>query len=111
MLEEFELSGFIVTLQEEEAICRFADPEDLGVDPPIDQEEKFHNELEPGGRLAGKRVVIALDTMPAMSSRQLGSLLAIHRASKQPGKLVVRGARRNVRELFAITRMDQFFDY
>jgi anti-anti-sigma factor len=111
MADELEIAGFRVSLEGEEAVCRFALSEDLGVDPPPNLEENFRSELQPGGRLQGKRLVVSLDTMLAMSSRQLGSLLSIHRATGTGGKLAVRGVRRNVRELFEMTRMDQFFDY
>jgi hypothetical protein len=111
MSEPFEIAGFRVSLEGDEAVCRFASRDEPGADPPPSLEQDFRDELQPGGRLAGKRLVVFLDTMPAMSSRQLGSLLAIHRAAGADQKLVVRGVRRNIRQLFDLTRMDKFFDY
>ena len=111
MSEQFEISGFRVSLEGDEAVCRFGPAGKASADTPPDLEQNFHDELQAGGRLAGKRLVVSLDTLPAMSSRQLGSLLAIHRAACPGEKLVVRGVGRNIRELFEMTRMDAFFDY
>jgi len=111
MPEELDIAGFRVTIDGDRAVCRFAVLEDMGVDPPPDLEDVFRREVESGGRLAGKRVVFALDNMRAMSSRQLGSLLAIRKALEPEGLVPVRGIQPNVRELFGMTRMDQFFDY
>ena len=111
MSHEIELAGFAVVLEDQEAVCRFAVVDDPTVNPPPDPEEAFRREMQPGGRLAGKQLVISLEDTPAMSSRQLGSLLAIHRAWGGRGKLTVRGVRPNVRELFDMTKMGQFFEY
>lgn len=111
MSEPLEIAGFRVSLEGDEAFCRFVGRDEPGADPPPNLEQDFRDALQPGGRLAGKRLVVSLDTTPAMSSRQLGSLLAIHRAAGADQKLVVRGVRRNVRQLFDLTRMDKFFDY
>ncbi|MCH7813733.1 MAG: STAS domain-containing protein [Planctomycetes bacterium] len=111
MADSFEIAGFRVLVEGDEAICRFA-----GVEVPTPEvlpnpQEAFAKELQPGGRLAGKRLVVALDDVPAISSSQLGSLLAIHKATGREDKTVVRSAGPNIRELFDITRMDRYFDY
>ena len=111
MSESFELAGFTVALEGDQAVCSFASVDELGNEPPLDQEEQIRLALQPGGCLAGKQMVISLEGIPAVSSRQLGSLLAIYRAIGSNDKITVRGVRRNVRELFSMTKMEQFFDY
>ncbi len=101
----------MVLLEGEEAVCRFAGRHDFSEEPPSGLEEAFGAELAPGGRLAGYRLVVALDEVPAVSSRQLGALLAVHRAAGGGGKLSIRGVRPNVRSLFDMTRMTEFFQY
>jgi len=111
MSERLDICGFVVSLEGDEAVCRFAGPSELGSGVPPTLEEAFRTELQPGGRLAGKSLVVSLSDTPALSSRQLGALLAVHRAAGGEAKLVIRGVRPNVRDLFEMTRMAEFFDY
>ena len=111
MGDSFEIGWFRVSLEGEEAVCRFAGRHDFSEEPPSGLPEAFEDELAPGGRLAGYRLVVALDDVPAVSSRQLGALLAVHRAAGGGGKLAIRGVRPNVRSLFDMTKMADFFEY
>lgn len=111
MADSFEIASLTVSLDGDQAIVRFGSEDDLCDMHTTDLEQRLTAELQEGGRLAGKRLVVALEDMPALSSRQLGTLMSIQRASGTGGKLTVRGARRNVRELFALTKMGEFFDY
>ena len=111
MSETMEIGGFAVSLEGDEAVCRLLLRDDLGVEPPADQEEQLSQAMAPGGSLAGKLLVISLEGIPAVSSRQLGSMLSLYRAAGLDAKIAVRGIRPNVRELFKMTKMDQFFGY
>ncbi len=111
MSEVLDIAGFTVALEGDQAVYSFAGVEELGVEPPPNQEVQLREAMQPGGSLAGKRMVISLEGMPALSSRQLGSLLAIYRAVGSKDKIAVRGIRPNVRTLFDMTKMDQFFEY
>ena len=111
MSELLDIAGFTVTVEGDQAVYSFANVDELGLEPPPNQEGCLREAMQPGGSLAGKRMVISLEGMPALSSRQLGSLLAIYRAVDSKDKIAIRGIRRNVRTLFDMTKMDQFFEY
>ncbi|HUU85308.1 MAG TPA: hypothetical protein VM243_17550 [Phycisphaerae bacterium] len=111
MSEVFELAGFTVALEGDEAVCCFAGVDELGNEPPANQEEQIRQALQPGGSLSGKHMVVSLEGIPAVSSRQLSSLVAVFRAVGSEDRIPVRGVRRNVRRLFDMTKMDQFFEY
>ncbi len=108
---QFEIAGFGVTVEGHEAVCRFLDREESWTEIPPGLEEVFRAEFGPGGRFRHCRPVVALDNAPALSSRQLGALLAVHRAVGGGAKLEVRGVRPNVRQLFKLAGMAEFFDY
>ncbi|MCP4246633.1 MAG: STAS domain-containing protein [bacterium] len=111
MADTLQLAGFQVVVEGDEAVCRFAAGQAPALEVLPNPEEAFAKEFQPGGRLTGKRLVVALDDVPAISSSQLGSLLAIQKATGREDKTTVRGAGPNIRELFDITRMDRYFDY
>ena len=111
MSECFVVAGFKVAVDGEQAVCSLPGVDELGAEPPPNQEQQIRQALQPGGCLAGKQMVISLEGIPAVSSRQLGSLLTVYRAIGSTGKIPVRGVRPNIRELFNMTKMDQFFDY
>jgi len=111
MLNDMQFGGFRVSLEGEEAVCRLAAADDFGAEPPTNLQAEFGRAFQTDGPLAGKRLVVDLDAVRAISSRQLGSLLALHQAAGHKHKLVVRGAGPNIRELFDVTRMDQYFEY
>ncbi len=57
------------------------------------------------------RVVLDLEGLPALSSRQLGVLISLHKAVRSRSKrLPVVGTSAGVRHLFAVTRTGQFFE-
>jgi len=111
MSKDLQLSGFRVSLEGEEAVCRLVTTDDFGLEPMANMQAEFGRAFQADGPLAGKRLVVDLDAVRAISSRQLGSLLALHQAAGRKHKLVVRGAGPNIRELFDVTRMDQYFEY
>jgi len=46
-----------------------------------------------------------------LDSAGLGALLALHRkASKTNGKIIIKGAKDNIKELFIITKLDSIFE-
>ena len=105
MSDTYEIAEFYVTVEGDCATCRFGD------DTPHDSEACFLAELAHGRPLQGKRVVLDLSNKAALSSRQVGALLAIHRATGSQDKLQIKGVRPNVRNLFDLTKLDRFFAY
>lgn len=56
-----------------------------------------------------RRMVVDLSNMPAMSSSQLGALLAIRKALGDQHRVQLSNLRPNVREALRITRLDHLF--
>ncbi len=111
MSDNFEVGGFCVSIEGDEAVCRFVAGEDFGEELPPAMEDEIAAEFKTGGRLAGRRLVVVLDEVAAVSSRQLGALLSLHRGAGGEQRVPIRGVRPNVRGLFEMSRMDKFFDY
>ncbi|MFQ5490392.1 MAG: STAS domain-containing protein [Phycisphaerae bacterium] len=111
MTDSFDIAGFSVSLEGDQATFRLTPRHDFDDEPSADLKQCLTPEFGPGGRLAGKHVVVALEDVPALSSRQLGALMSVQRATGTGKKLTVRGARRNIRELFKLTKMTELFDY
>ena len=59
----------------------------------------------------GHRISLDLQGVPAISSHQLGLMLAVHKALREKlGKLPVTGASDTVRKLLEMTNTAQFFE-
>ena len=103
-----------LTLNREGDVLRFtlADPERMTLDLPPNYEHHLTHELaEVIGTQPQVRATIDLQDLPAISSRQLGVLLALHKALRERiGRLPVTGVSEPVRRLFELTRTDQFFE-
>lgn len=111
MSETYEIAEFYVTVEGDCAVCRFGEQEDFGDGTPQDAEGCFRAELADGRPLQGKRIVLDLSNKVGLSSRQVGALLAVHRATESQDKMKIEGVRPNVRSLFDLTKLDRFFAY
>lgn len=67
-----------------------------------------HGEVD---HVAGRRVCIDLEHLPAISSKQLGAMLAVRKACRSPERVQVLNLRPNVRELLQITKLGDFFEW
>lgn len=89
----------------------FKEVEDPLPDLPPDLDAMLEAELSPW--LAASPPVVALDLSitPAISSRQLGFMIALQKAvRKKLGRLHVIGASENIRRLLETTNTAQFFE-
>ena len=62
-------------------------------------------------RIGGRRVFIDLEHLPAISSKQLGAMLAVRKACRSELKVRVLHLRPNVRELLLVTKLGDFFEW
>lgn len=62
------------------------------------------------GLLDHRDVIIDLENLPAISSKQLGAMLAVKQACGEGRRVQVINLRPNVRELLSVTRLGDFFD-
>jgi anti-anti-sigma factor len=62
-------------------------------------------------RVSGRRVCIDLEDLPAISSKQLGAMLAVRKACRSDQKVRVLRLRPNVRDLLHITKLGDFFEW
>ena len=113
MSETIEIPPFVVTIGESDVSFRF-DRESLeqGVEYPPDLEGLIGDMVEAHlNLLANRQLIIDLEDLPAISSKQLGAMLAICKACGQDRKIRVLNVRPHVRELLHITKLGGFFEY
>jgi anti-anti-sigma regulatory factor len=60
--------------------------------------------------IGAKRHVLDLQCLPALSSRQLGTMLTLRKALEQYGGLWLTHVSESARQLLALTRMDRFYN-
>jgi anti-anti-sigma factor len=111
MSPSFEVAGFVVVRTDNQALIHFHDEPQIGGGVSPDTTSAFSRELADGGRLAGCELMVSLRNMPAISSSQLGTLLAIHKANGRSGKLRFCDVSAMVRKLFDTAGMTAFFEY
>lgn len=103
-----------LTLNREGDVLRFtlAAPEQMTLDLPPNYENHLEHQLaEVLAAQPQVRATMDLQDLPAISSRQLGVMLALHKALRaRIGRLPVTGVSEPVRRLFEMTRTDQFFE-
>lgn len=91
---------------------RLKDQEEIFAELPPDYEQFLASELEEilsSGQVSSAE--IDLENAPALSSRQLGSLIALQKVlRKHFDRVPVQGLSAKVRHLLELTRTDQFFD-
>jgi anti-anti-sigma factor len=103
-----------LTLSQEGGRWRFTltAPGAMTLELPPDYESFLGERLEPMLGSSGKpSVVMDLQGLPAISSRQLGLMLALHKTlSRHCGRLPITGISDGVRRLLDLTRTAQFFE-
>jgi anti-anti-sigma regulatory factor len=93
-----------------EVVFRFADPDEMVLEVPATLEHDLRSFMEAHERQFTKRsMVFDIAAAPAISSRQLGVLLAVRHAISGGGQLALRGVTDRVRRLLEMTCMEQFF--
>lgn len=87
-------------------------PNEMTLDLPPNYETQLAAQLPSLiGSEAKPAILMDLQNIPAISSRQLGVMLALHKALRtQSKKLKVTNTSPGVRHLFAVTRTAQFFE-
>jgi hypothetical protein len=113
MTESIEVPPFNVDLSEKDVTFRFM-PASLehGFEYPPNLEGMIAGAIEKRPQmLANRQIVIDLDGLPAISSKQLGAMLAVRTACGLDRKIRVVNLRPNVRELLHVTKLGDFFDW
>ncbi len=91
---------------------RLSAPDEMTLELPPDYENVLRKRLGP--MLEGKPepvLVMDLENLPAISSRHLGLMIAIHKAlGDRCGKLRLRNVSGAVRRLLDLTRTSRFFE-
>lgn len=100
-----------VEIGDTEVIFRFSDPTQMVLEVPSTLELDLHD-LRDANRseFDSRDIVFDLQDVPAISSRQLGVLLAVRHAMAGDRRLPLRGTQERVRRLLDMTRMEQFFE-
>ena len=113
MSESIEVPPFVLDCSESQAVFRF-DPEyfEQGCEYPPNLEGMIAGVLDSKRDFLDDRTVLVdLEGLPAISSKQLGAMLAVRKACKSHGKIKILNLRPNVRELLYVTKLDDFFDW
>ncbi len=89
---------------------RFVDPDQLKLEVPRSLEQELRACLEQhADEISGKRFVIDLQDRPAVSSRQLGTMLTIRKTCEPFGTVELSGVSDNVSYLLRLTRIAGYF--
>ena len=111
MSDTFEVLPFVANVTDSEVVFRFdqASFRD-GFEFPPNLEGMIASAVSSRPNLLDDRcVVIDLDNLPAISSKQLGAMLAVRKACDQQGKTHILRIRPNVCELLRVTKLADFF--
>jgi len=113
MPDDINIPPFRATAGEAELVFRFdRSAFDHGYEFPHNLEAMIHNAVRgEADRVSGRRVCIDLENLPAISSKQLGAMLAVRKACHSDQKVRVLNLRPNVRELLLITKLGDFFEW
>lgn len=87
-------------------------PNEISLELPPDYEEYLHAKLDPLLQAPGTpEIEMSLEGLPALSSRQLGLMLALQKTlARHSSRLHVTGVSKGVHHLLNVTRTAQFFD-
>jgi len=108
--EMSDIGPIRVEMHPAEVRFRFANPRTMTLEVPISLEEELARHLEAHeAAIAGKRLVIDLEDLPAVSSRQLGIMLTIRKTCQPYGTTDLASVSDGVRYLLNLTRMAQYF--
>ena len=110
---KLELSPFLIRSTESQVTFRF-DPASLenGYEYPATLETLLRQLVGEHAEMFGDReVLIDLENLPAISSKQLGAMLAVRKTCAPNQKVRVMNLRPNVSELLRVTKLEDFFDW
>jgi hypothetical protein len=112
MSETIQLPPMVMTVADRTVTFRF---EQKALEPGEEYAPKLGNLLVAAidsrpGLLDNRQIVIDLEDLPAISSKQLGAMLAVKQACGEGRRIQVINLRPNVRELLSVTRLGDFFD-
>ena len=113
MPDTLEVPPFLIGFDASAVVFRF-DPDglELGDEYPPNLEALIADVVaQHAEEFATREVVIDLEPLPAISSKQLGAMLAVRRGCRQDSKVRLRNPRSNVRELLIITKLGDFFTW
>jgi hypothetical protein len=113
MSQTIELPPFLADCSEVEVVFRF-DPDSFeqGYEYPPNLEDLLRTAVSSNHELfAGRCVIIDLQNLPAISSKQLGAMLAVRKAACPTSRVPIRNLRPNVRELLLVTKLGDFFEW
>jgi hypothetical protein len=113
MAKSAAVPPFLIDAGDDVLTFRFArEALEHGYEYPPNLEALIVNELAENCELAApKQVHIDLEDLPAISSKQLGAMLAVRKACCADRKVRVVHLRPNVRELLQITKLNDFFEW
>ncbi|GJM25342.1 MAG: hypothetical protein DHS20C16_17570 [Phycisphaerae bacterium] len=110
---KLEFSPFLIRSTHSQVTFRF-DPNSLeqGFEYPANLESLLCDLVKQNAELfTNREVVIDLEELPAISSKQLGAMLAVRKACAGDCKVSVMHLRPNVAELLRVTKLEDFFDW
>jgi anti-anti-sigma regulatory factor len=110
---KLEFSPFVIRSSDSQVTFRF-NPNSLehGYEYPANLETLLHELVKKNAEMFGDReVLIDLEELPAISSKQLGAMLAVRKTCAPDRKVRVMRLRPNVSELLRVTKLEDFFDW
>ncbi len=113
MAGKLEFSPFLIRSTESQVTFRF-DPASLehGYEYPANLESLLSDLAKQKIEMfAHREVLIDLEELPAISSKQLGAMLAVRKTCAPNCKVKVLNLRPNVSELLRVTKLEDFFEW
>jgi anti-anti-sigma factor len=90
---------------------RFTSPEAMTLEIPVSLEQELSEYVDTHrGDVEQKRLIIDLQELPAVSSRQLGTMLTIRKICDPIGEVELAGVSEGVRYLLHLTKMSKYFN-
>jgi len=109
--EPAQIGLLTIEVTPSQVVFRFANPHAMMLEIPVSLEEELARFLEEHrGELEGKRFLIDLQNLPALSSRQLGMMLTVRKLCQSLGTVELEGLSGSVRHLLHMTRMARYFN-
>ncbi|MBN1342656.1 MAG: STAS domain-containing protein [Phycisphaerae bacterium] len=109
-MEKTTLGPITVETDASQVRFRFTSPDRMTLEVPVSLEGELSDYVaEHREALTGKRLVIDLGSLPAVSSRQLGMMLTIRKTCQPLGEVELESVSDGVRYLLKLTRMAGYF--
>ncbi len=111
MMASTEIGPIRVEADASEVRFRFVNPHIMTLEIPVSLEEELSTYLQLNqASVTGKRLVIDLVDLAAVSSRQLGMMLTIRKICQPFGPVELEAVSDGVRYLLNLTRMAKYFN-